>query len=144
MSKATKEAINVMIFMTLLMITYQNCGVAESLHKDLNCAVLAKDCKVREDELTRYQNEQEAVLGEMDQQIKDLTELLSIDRMEIEEVIDLCGNGKEILIRLDGMLIAYHNRRGGYLDVLEMGRYITTDGQACKFEVTRDMEIIYL
>ena len=73
----------------------------------------------------------------------------------IIEVIDLCDNGKEILLRLDDdVLIAFFTARQfkdngnrhddiDYLSTLSPGNYITTDGEACSFEVNGDMSVTW-
>lgn len=131
------------ILLTLILIGTQGCGVLDSLHEDLDCAIVGQNCKVGVDEFERYKEEQEAKLGGIDAKIDDALELLGLDRLDITEIINLCDNDAEILIRIDGMLVAYNNGRGGYLDFLDPGRYITTDGNFCVFTVTQNMEIVY-
>lgn len=132
------------LFTLLIVIGFQGCGVMDSAHKDLNCVFMGKDCKVRSGEFNRYQEEQDVRLDGIDAQIGELVEILGVDRLDVQEVINLCDNNEEILVRIDGELIAFHSsRNGGYLDILGPGNYITTDGKSCRFNVTQDLEVVY-
>lgn len=64
----------------------------------------------------------------------ELNEKLSIDDVEM---VDLCGNGGEILIRVGEKYVAYFqqgNKR--YLVELSNGNYRTTDGENCRFSIS--------
>lgn len=65
------------------------------------------------------------------------------------EYIELCGNADrfgEILVRLsDGTLVAiYAEKNKERLAIIKPGRYITTDGYDCRFEVTEDGDVVEL
>lgn len=61
------------------------------------------------------------------------------------ELIDLCGNGKEFLIRLpDGRILAHFVQDSNqYFSVLGAGTYRSTDGMNCTFTVDADNQIYY-
>lgn len=65
---------------------------------------------------------------------------------ETIEIIELCDEGGEILLRLiDGTLIGhYSSRDDNFLFRANPGVYITTDGENCLFEITDDLEVIII
>lgn len=125
------------LLMTILLLG--GCGQVNPLR----CLSYGLDCPVSDEQLTRSQLEQDVRLDGIDEQIDAAMEILGRDRLDISEVIDLCDNGSEILIRLDGELVAFNTRRGGYLDFLTPGRYITTDGTGCQFNVDGNLQVTY-
>lgn len=63
-------------------------------------------------------------------------------------IVDLCGDGPgfdEVLLRLsNGMLLAHFSSGSlQFLSSIGPGSYVTTDGQACYFTVTSDLEVVW-
>lgn len=84
--------------------------------------------------------------NEYNNRLTNLTNLVNTLRDgQIAELIDLCNNHKEILIKLgDGSLIAlYGGNKAKHhrLQVITPGDYITTDGEDCDFTVHNDLSV---
>lgn len=60
-------------------------------------------------------------------------------------IIDLCGNGAEVLLRLANNQLLAHYSHGSkqYFAVLSPGQYISTDGLQCRFTVNADLSVSY-
>lgn len=66
-----------------------------------------------------------------------------IDANDIE-IINLCGNNREILIKTDTDLIAvFKHGNKVYLSKLQQGNYVTTDGMSCHFTVGVNNNVSY-
>jgi len=64
----------------------------------------------------------------------------------IIEVVDLCNNHKEVLLRFGTNQLIGHYAGGGnnqHLRMLTPGRWMSTDGSNCLFTVTQDMNVTY-
>lgn len=60
----------------------------------------------------------------------------------ILNIIHPCENSKEILLQLnDGSILAFYQGKEGYIALLPDGKYRTTDGTSCIFEI-KEGEII--
>lgn len=64
----------------------------------------------------------------------------------IIEVIDLCNNHKEVLLRFGTNQIIGHYAGGGnnqHLRMISPGNWVSTDGANCYFRVNNDMSVSY-
>lgn len=128
-----------LLILSALLFTLSGCGGrVKDLHSTLDCMIMGQGCP--SDEI----KELEQRLDNTDNRVTNAMDILGMDRMEITEVVNLCGNNAEILIRIEDVIISYFEQgRSRFLSILEPGNYITSDGQSCNFTVTSDYEVTF-